>query len=89
MSCVLLLYSKLSIISSLLRKWTKLPEVALYMDNMEILCEVSDTLTVHTSLSRSSENFLKSTLIKFRFLLTKLHDPPILKEFLQNEAPKV
>jgi hypothetical protein len=59
------------------------------MDNMQILCEVSDSLTAHTSISWSSENFLKSTLIKCRFLLTKIHIPPILKEFLQNEAPRV
>jgi len=44
-------------------------------NNMEILCEVSDRLTVHTSMSWSSENFLKPTLIQFRFLLTKIHDP--------------
>jgi len=59
------------------------------MDYIQILNELTENLTAPASISCSYKNFHMSMFIKFRFLLTKIHTPPILKEVLQNEAPKV
>ena len=59
------------------------------MNNIQILSELTENLTAPASISFSCENVLKATFVKFEFLFTKIHTPPILKEFLQKEAPKV
>ena len=77
------------IVPNLFKKWSKLPDGALYTDRTYVLMLVSCSLMAQTSISLPLQNESKYITTNLILLCIKIQTAPLRDYFLQYLAPNL